>query len=206
MKRKVIATLVAGALLPLAAQAGSVTFKAPLAGATVSGTLGGQTCEVTAGGAARVEFFLESVALNVANAAPWSCGLNTTQFANGTHLLKAVAYDKRGKSSATQINISSGNNQRGEAGAPACEPLRIWVSDGCNGVAGVKVTFSVLAGGGKVDGKTSTEVTTGSTGHAQTVLELGAAGGNNIVEANFADNPATPAVFQVFGIRRTPGE
>ena len=106
----VFTVFAAGAVLPLAAQAGSVTFKAPLAGATVSGTLSGSACEVSAGGASRVEFFLGSAALNVASVAPWRCGLITTQFSNGSYLLKAVAYDKRGKPSSSEINITIANN------------------------------------------------------------------------------------------------
>lgn len=49
---------------------------------------------------------------------------------------------------AKQINVGSGNYQRGEASGPAPEPLKAWVSDGNNPVAGVPVTFRVLQGGG----------------------------------------------------------
>ena len=51
---------------------------------------------------------------------------------------------------AHQINIGSGNNQKGETGGPAAEPLRAWVNDGCNGIAGLPVTFRVVQGGGKL--------------------------------------------------------
>jgi hypothetical protein len=49
---------------------------------------------------------------------------------------------------AKQINIGSGNNQRGETFGPASEPLKVWVSDGNNPVAGIPVTFRVTEGGG----------------------------------------------------------
>lgn len=51
---------------------------------------------------------------------------------------------------ASQINIGSGNNQRGETGGPAAEPLKVWVSDGNNPVAGIPVTFRVVEGGGSL--------------------------------------------------------
>jgi hypothetical protein len=49
---------------------------------------------------------------------------------------------------ASQINIGSGNNQFAEAGTEAPRPLRTWVSDGCNGVEGVPVDFTVIQGDG----------------------------------------------------------
>ncbi|MGE4180793.1 MAG: RHS repeat-associated core domain-containing protein [Limisphaerales bacterium] len=51
---------------------------------------------------------------------------------------------------ASQINIGSGNHQRGETFAPAPEPLKVWVSDGNNPAAGIPVTFSVVQGGGSL--------------------------------------------------------
>jgi hypothetical protein len=49
---------------------------------------------------------------------------------------------------ASQINVGSGNNQRGETFGPAAEPLKVWVSDGNNPAAGIPVTFRVRQGGG----------------------------------------------------------
>jgi len=51
---------------------------------------------------------------------------------------------------ARQINIGSGNSQRGETLGPSPEPLKVWVSDGNNPVPGVEVAFRVVLGGGKV--------------------------------------------------------
>jgi hypothetical protein len=101
----------------------------------------------------------------------------------------------------TQINVGSGNNQRGESGVEAPEKLRAWVNDGCNGVADVMVTFRVVAGGGKVDGKVETVVPTSSTGHADVRLTLGR--GLQQVEATFEGNGAGPALFTAFGVERT---
>ena len=101
-----------------------------------------------------------------------------------------------------QINIGSGNNQRGEAGGPAPEPLRVWVSDACNGVQGVPVTFSVTDGGGLVNGQAEVTLLTGDTGHAEVDFTLGPESGNNRVEASFPANPTNAARFVIFGVRR----
>jgi alpha-tubulin suppressor-like RCC1 family protein len=102
----------------------------------------------------------------------------------------------------SQINIGSGNNQRGEAGSLAPEPLQVWVNDACNGAAGVPVTFTVIQGGGKVNGKDSVTVLTAQTGHASVSFTLGPSGGNNLVQANFQNNPSGPATFIVVGVKR----
>jgi hypothetical protein len=119
MKQITAAFLVVGAVLPLAAPAGNPTFKAPLSGATVAGTLSGAACEASAGGTSRVEFFLGSAPLNVDVASPWNCLLDTTLFTNGSHALKAVAYDKRGRASSAQITINIDN---GSTTAPPPPP------------------------------------------------------------------------------------
>ncbi len=101
-----------------------------------------------------------------------------------------------------QINVGTGHNQRGEAGAPAPEPLRVWVSDGCNGAAGIPVTFTVVRGGGTVNGTSQTTVITGPTGHVEVDAVLGLQPGNTVVEANFGGNPSGPAMFVLNGIAR----
>jgi len=104
----------------------------------------------------------------------------------------------------SQISVDSGFEQSGEAGEEAPAPLRVWVHDRGNGIAGVSVTFTVVAGGGLVGGQSSTVVSTDATGHAQTTLSLGPSNGNNVVEADFPGNPGLPATFTVFGIARDP--
>ncbi len=103
---------------------------------------------------------------------------------------------------AQQINISTGNNQRGEAGAPAPLPLRAWVSDGCNGVEGVSVVFVVTQGQGRVNGEPLAVATTGPTGHAEVDFAFGITGGNDRVTATFTDNASGPAVFALFSVVR----
>ena len=104
-----------------------------------------------------------------------------------------------------QINVGTGGNQVARVTGPAPELLRAWVSDGCNGVGGVPVTFHVtqgtgkLSGGGKFD-KSSVTVLTSTTGHAEATLTLGAEVGNALVRANFEGSGVPDAVFNVFGL------
>jgi hypothetical protein len=105
---------------------------------------------------------------------------------------------------ARQINVGSGNAQRVEAGGPAFEPLRAWVSDSCNGVVNVPVTFRVVRGGGRVNGVNDVTVPTSITGHAEVEFTLGPEIGSQIVEANFPGNPGRPAEFVLSALRRDP--
>lgn len=107
---------------------------------------------------------------------------------------------------ASQINIGSGNRQRGETGGPAVEPLRAWVSDSCNGIPGVPVTFTVTRGGGKVNGLDAVTVLTGETGHAEVTFAYGPDRGNNYIEANFPNNGTGPATFVLFGVPRAEAD
>lgn len=104
---------------------------------------------------------------------------------------------------ASLINIGTGNNQRAEAGGPAARPLTVWVSDGRNPVQDVPVMFTVVSGGGLVNGAGKTVVLTDRTGHAEVDFTLGPDRGNQRVEATFPGNPGPAAVFDVFALRRT---
>lgn len=105
---------------------------------------------------------------------------------------------------ACQINIGTGSSQRGEAGAPACQPLVAWVSDTCNGVEGVPVQFRVVQGQGAVNGQDSVTVLSGPTGHASVDFTFGAPG-RNVVSATFVGNPVEPVEFVMRGIPRGEG-
>ncbi|MBK8100105.1 MAG: hypothetical protein IPK26_23640 [Planctomycetes bacterium] len=105
---------------------------------------------------------------------------------------------------ADQVNVSSGNSQRAAVAAPLPLPLRAWVSDSCNGVGGVAVTFQVILGDGSLlrEGVPPTRVltvTTGPTGHAEVGFALGPAAGNNIVKATIPGQ-IEAAVFQATGV------
>ncbi|MBI1849977.1 MAG: VCBS repeat-containing protein, partial [Planctomycetes bacterium] len=102
-----------------------------------------------------------------------------------------------------QINLGSGNNQRGEAGQRAPLPLRAWVSDACNGVGNVPVTFTVTRGTGRVNGLGSVTIATDVTGHAEVGFTLGPEPGNQEVEANYPGNLGLPVRFTALGVVRT---
>ena len=90
-----------------------VWFKAPLAGSTVSGSLnGGTSCYVKGVGVVKVAFFLDSTFLNTdaTMGDGMQCALDTTKFANGTHSLKATAYDSSGNARSDVISINIQNN------------------------------------------------------------------------------------------------
>jgi hypothetical protein len=133
------------------------------------------------------------------------CGNNRLEVnAEGVSLRTVVCASAK-PGPAAQINVGSGNNQRVEAGAPAPERLRAWVSDSCNGIAGVPVTFRVIRGSGRVNGASSITVPTGATGHAAVDFVLGPEAGNQTVEAQFEGNLTAPAVFTLFGVVRREG-
>jgi hypothetical protein len=110
----------------------------------------------------------------------------------------------------SQINVGGGQNQKAETGGFLPEPLHAWVSDSCNGVEGVLVTFSVVRGGGRLfpadsmagEGTSLLTLTSTRTGHAEVWLRLGSGPGQNIVEASYPGNPGRPASFFAYGIPR----
>jgi len=70
--------------------------------------------------------------------------------------------------------------------------------EGSNRIEGIRLKFEVVAGGGLVDGKRQTIVTTDSDGRAAVELTLGPRAGfdNNRVQVTYADFPTPfPAVF-----------
>ena len=105
-----------------------------------------------------------------------------------------------------QINVGSGDNQRVEVGGSVPEPLRVWVSDSCNGVANVPVTFTVVQGEGIINGSSRRITTlTSDTGHAEVDFVLGTSIGLNIVKASFEGNQTEPVSFNILGIPRELG-
>lgn len=102
-----------------------------------------------------------------------------------------------------KINIGSGNNQRGAVNAPLPNPLVAVVTDeGHNVIQGVPVTFTVLGGGGNIDGSSSVVVNTDSDGRATVSFTLGPEEGldNNVLQANFEGNNTGAAVFRASGL------
>ena len=125
-----------------------VAFTAPAAGATISGSFSGSTgCEVSGTGVANVVFFMDNTQLNTDNSAPWQCTLDTRNFANGTHTLRAVAYNSAGASTTVTRSV---NVQNGPTGVTFTAPAAgatisglLQRSNGCqvSGTGIVRVVF-----------------------------------------------------------------
>ncbi|MBI3245570.1 MAG: hypothetical protein HYZ50_03560 [Deltaproteobacteria bacterium] len=105
------------------------------------------------------------------------------------------------------IVVDAGNMQFGVVSQLLPKPLIATVIDrGSNRLVGIPVTFTVKDGGGNFDGLLEVTVNTDSDGRATAVPTLGPDQGfdNNLVEANFANNPGFAASFTASG--KTVGE
>lgn len=98
----------------------TVTWTTPSEGATVSGMLWDAAnsgpsgvCVAAAAdntGVTKVMFYVDGALLNEEGVAPYNCKFDSTTVANGTHTLKAVAYDAAGNTSSAQrvVNVQNG--------------------------------------------------------------------------------------------------
>src|SRR5258706_6368361 len=101
---------------------------------------------------ARVVFSVDSTTLSTLTTAPYSGSLNPTTLANGTHTLKAVAYDAEGLSSTSQISLNVQNGATSSGGPMPTDSTNVrgvptfqsigmyWTSPGA-GAAGCKMQF-----------------------------------------------------------------
>ena len=97
------------AALTSAHAAPTVYFAAPRDEATISGSLSGSACEARGSNIRSVRFYLGSTALNTESSSPWNCSLDTRRFPDGRHVLRAVAYDSKGTSRSTRIDVNIRN-------------------------------------------------------------------------------------------------
>jgi Bacterial Ig domain len=99
--------MAAVAVLATAASAGdsfAVQTMSPTDGATVSGTI---SWEVAASQPpSRVEFYVDGVLVATHFTSPYTIGLNTSGYANGTHTLKAAGYRSNGVTASTQVSVT----------------------------------------------------------------------------------------------------
>jgi hypothetical protein len=133
-------------------------------------------------------------------------GVNTVQASSNLAIGPANFTAIATTANAFQIVIDSGNSQTGVLGQPLGFPFVADVVDsGHNRVPNVPVTFTIKQGDGTVGRAIAQTVNTDSNGRAIAVLTLGTQIGNdnNLVEANFAGNPGSPAAFRASG--RAPG-
>ena len=91
-----------------------VSWRTPTAGQTVSGDLRGDRCEVTAdrpSAVARIDFTLDGRFIGDQHTGPYYCELNTASVPDGSHTLRATAYDKYGRSSQASAEIKVQNQE-----------------------------------------------------------------------------------------------
>ncbi len=98
-----------------------------------------------------------------------------------------------------QLLLQSGDRQTGMVNLNLSQPFVVKVQD-YRGTAltNVKVTFSVLAGGGKFSTQTTYDVFTNSSGLASVTATLGTAAGdtNQVFQASVNDAQGSPLVFK----------
>jgi len=82
----------------------------PSEGETVSGLVNIQATASDNAGLARIEFYLNDAYLGLAADAPYRLALDTSQYSNGPHTLKAIAYDRALNQTAYEhtINVTGG--------------------------------------------------------------------------------------------------
>ena len=82
----------------------------PTNGATVSGTIIFSAIASDDKGIAKVDFYVDgSVKYSITTAGTYSWSLDTTIYANGSHILKAVAVDTNNQTSASEVTVTVSN-------------------------------------------------------------------------------------------------
>jgi hypothetical protein len=125
-------------------RAPQVSITAPATGQTVSGTVAYAASAGDDVGVSRVEFFVGANRVLSDLAAPYVGSLDTTTLANGTHTLKAVAYDAQGLSATSQVLITVRNGD-GTAPSDATPPSVVLTSPAENTVVARRSTVSLAA-------------------------------------------------------------
>ncbi len=94
----------------------TVSITSPTASQTVAGTVSYAANATDDAGVARVAFYLDgsTTALLSDTASPYGGSLNTTTLPNGTHTLRAVAFDAAGLSTSTQVSFNVQNTTTSE--------------------------------------------------------------------------------------------
>ncbi|MDD5492492.1 MAG: Ig-like domain-containing protein [bacterium] len=84
----------------------TITITAPIDGATVSGTQT-VTAEATDDkGISKVEFSIDNAVKSMDTTAPYSYDWDTTQYAEGVHIIKAVAFDNSNQTAIAQSSVT----------------------------------------------------------------------------------------------------
>lgn len=166
-----------------------VNFEVTAGGGKVNGKTTPVTVLTDENGIAKVQWTLGPDAGQNNNKLTVSAEFNGTAL-NGSPI-EFVASSEPG--AASHIVKVSGDEQTSVIQNPLPEPFVVKVTDGQNPVSGWPVTFTVVAGGGNIEGQQSKTVSTNAEGLASATLTLGNQAGllNNVVEAT-SENAGTP--------------
>jgi len=105
--------LSAGAPMFAHAEAPRVTWKAPLSGASLKGTISGSTCAIDATssvGMQRVIFWIGQMQINNDYSSPWNCTFDSTKLRDGTYTMWVEAYSARSEKTVSQISVNDANS------------------------------------------------------------------------------------------------
>jgi len=154
---------------PPANVAPSVSLTAPTSGQTVSGTVNLSAIAADDKAVNRVVFSVDSTTLATDTSAPYSASLNTAALANGTHTLKAQAFDAEGLSSTSQISV----NVQNAATPPSTPPSTPPASTPAPGAGALDVWFKAPLGSNTVSGTlTGTKCYVNGTGVTKVAFKL----------------------------------
>jgi Bacterial Ig domain len=122
----------------------SVSWEAPVAGATVKGTIEGSSCQVAASddrGVARVVMKLDGTVLNTELTAPYNCGFESATVPDGSHTLSATAYDAAGNSQTASTTVTVANAPPLPEPGPSGGSLVIGIDGGYGGWSSTETTY-----------------------------------------------------------------
>ncbi|MFQ5822511.1 MAG: Ig-like domain-containing protein [bacterium] len=156
-----------------------VIFAVTMGGGNVNGSTI-DTVQTDANGIAGAEWTLGGVAGDYNNKLQASATFNSQPLGSP---IEFVASAEPG--TATDLVKVSGDSLNGVIQNPLPEPFVVQVTDGSNPIVGWSVTFTVIEGGGNINGSQSVVVPTNASGEASATLTLGNISGlwNNVVEA-----------------------
>ncbi len=96
---------------------------------------------------------------------------------------------------AKSFTIFSGDQQTGFINQDLAQPLVVLATENTQPLVGTQVTFSVLTGGGKLQGTSLFVTSTDANGQAQTTFTLGPQVGTQQVEVTLAGYSGDPLIF-----------
>jgi hypothetical protein len=159
----------------------TVSWKQPYNGKTVSGTISGSACEATGSSIRYVRFYVDNKQVSYDPGSPWNCSIDTRQLSNGTHYLRAVAYDSSGASRSHMVSV---NVQNGSTSTPSTPTTG----------TGPSVSWTAPASGGTLTGniqQSTSQCQVSGTGIARVVFSMDSTQLNTELSAPYLCNVDT---------------